>query len=129
MADQPTNIAPGATQPVVVQGQPLQQAPAQKTKSYRLRVGAKHTQNGERVNDGQVVQLTDAQAKAFADKFESVDNPPAPAPEPDPTFARPAAPTPGLPQDQSAKTADPNAPQTNPGSLMPGPAGNTKVQI
>lgn len=53
------------------------------TKGYKLRHGHNHFDavNGVMITAGTVVQLTDAQAKAFKDKFvpESAELPPPPA--------------------------------------------------
>lgn len=39
---------------------------------YRLKPGKKHYQNGQLVKPGETVTLTEAQAKAFSDKFDFV---------------------------------------------------------
>src|SRR4051794_30361754 len=43
-------------------------------KEFKLRQGARHTQDGQAVQVGDTVQLTKAQATAFRDKFEAVDD-------------------------------------------------------
>jgi hypothetical protein len=71
-------------------------------KEYRLKVGRKHFDGdtGQAVKPGDKVKLTEAQAKAFSDKFERLDAPPE---EPEQPFRFPQA-NPGVPQDVGAKT-------------------------
>jgi hypothetical protein len=46
----------------------------QPVKAYKLRQGARHTQDGQAVKSGDEVMLTKSQAQAFRDKFEAVDD-------------------------------------------------------
>lgn len=62
---------------VVVSGTPVASvvsAPAQPTRAYRLRPNVQHTHDGRPLNAGDEIQLTVAQARAFADKFDVVDD-------------------------------------------------------
>lgn len=47
-------------------------APAEATRSFKLRQGMRHTHQGRTLNGGETVELTEAQSRAFRDKFEAV---------------------------------------------------------
>lgn len=86
------------------------------TKSYRLKAGARHTHDGRQLEGGAEVQLTDAQALAFKDKFEALNAPAAQQPN------RPQD-TSGIAQDVGAKSR-PGEPIANKVPDEPGPATN-----
>jgi hypothetical protein len=65
------------TKDVVVTAKvPVEGKQGAETKAYTLKEGVgDHYTNGELVEPGSTVLLTDAQYKAFGDKFEPVDKP------------------------------------------------------
>lgn len=85
--------------------------------------GKRHHHNGQALEQGDVVRLSDAQAKAFGDKFRKKDLPPKATP---PGAAGPAiAQTSSIPQDIGAATPNPNLEKVNPGNkvhMSPGEA-------
>ncbi len=113
-----------APRDVVVTGRPVGEAgQLPETKPYKLRPGYRHFQDGRVVQGGEEVQLTEAQAKAFSDKFQAIDPPkmgsgPGEVYEPKPEPAVRTE-TSHVPQDIGAKTRDPNAPDQNPGNAVP----------
>jgi hypothetical protein len=120
---------------VVVSGRPLRGGDDEpETQSYKLREGfTGHMHNGRVLNADEEVELTEAQARAFFDKFEPVKEPRALKTgkldrgiEEAPTFdsSKPTAPPPTprpvthTPQDLGAKTHDPSMPPMNPGNAV-----------
>jgi hypothetical protein len=63
----------GQSQPVVVQAQPLGGAVVEPTKEFKLKAGKSHSHDGASLQGGDVVHLNSAQAVAFRDKFDAVD--------------------------------------------------------
>lgn len=97
-----------------------------KTTTYRVKAGLRHFADGELRTGGQEVELTDAQYKAFGDKFDKVDA--KPQVEQDTPTGPPAdgsgsgAGAVGathVPQDVGAATRDPELPNVNPGNVVP----------
>jgi hypothetical protein len=110
----------------VVDGQPLREAEAPKTKSYKLRSGFTHiNEKGERLEPGADVELTEQAYRSFADKFEPSDK--KRSAKDDGTQSRedmekalrePAPlPTSHLPQDLGAKTPNLEVGDLNPGNV------------
>jgi len=110
---------------VAVEGTPIDEPRrgAAQTKKYRF-VGVKHTHNGEVLKNGDVVDLTDVQYEAFADKFEPEGGSDFEAEQPDPKVgtAGHTVPNPGTPQDLSAKTVNPDFPPPAGAESVPGPS-------
>ena len=109
---------------VAVEGTPIDEPRrgGAKTKKYRF-IGSKHTHNGEALTNGDVVDLTDAQYQAFADKFEpegGVDRE-VDAPDAEVGTAGSTVPNPGTPQDESAKNPDADFPRGAGAGNTPGP--------
>jgi hypothetical protein len=132
MADTPTTSpTAGTTVPNVGTAPPqASQLPADRpqvkplpTKDYKLKVGARHFHNGQLVEPGATVPLTDSQYRAFADKFEPADKQvdkeaPPPAPQ------TPIASTSGFAQDHGAKTGPLAGGGSGSGGAPPPPASD-----
>lgn len=131
------------TQEVVVEGRPVtrRNVPEPEMKQYKLRAGATHHMDGEKVGPDEEVGLTDAEYAAFADKFEptgktskvrragkmdkgveDVDTPGVDDGNPPPPTARRVQ---HLPQDIGGKTPNLDAPPANPGNEMHRVQGST----
>jgi hypothetical protein len=120
------------TREVRVRGEVLDEPAAPKaTKQYKVRQGRVHSSGGRTYREGETVELTEAQARAFGDKFESVDESPfmtrqASGPGVEEDFeesdeekqanTRAALPTSHTPQDIGAKTVTPGQADANPGN-------------
>jgi hypothetical protein len=131
MADTPTpSPTAGTTVPNVGTAPPqASQLPADRpqakplpTKDYKLKAGARHFHNGEMVESGATVPLTDSQYRAFADKFEpadkQVDKEAPPVPQ------TPIASTSGFAQDHGAKTGPHAGGGASAGGAPPPPASD-----
>ena len=133
------------TEEVVVTGTPVRRREEKEVpmQQYKLRAGATHYMDGEAVQAGEEIGLTDSEYAAFADKFESVDKKgprraskgklakgvedvdlPGEGDELNapPVTARGVSHT---PQDIGGKTPDLDAPQANPGNATRGKGANT----